>query len=285
MAHYRMRDEQPSAIITSKNSEMRIYEGNRVFLNDKDNFEIRFFNPLTETIGAEILFNGKQTSKSLLVLKPGQDVILDRFIGEKRKMLFETYNIDGNNEAAVKAAKMNGLIEIKFFKERLNHYFSSINTLNVNSRIYPTNGLIGGTTTNNNFYSSQTLTSDVNYSDYIAENLDKNIAYSEYLCDSTGQAPSPEYKSTTRSFTGSPLKKQTKVETGRIEKGEKSDQKLSVVDMEFESSSFYSVSYLLLPISQQQSVTYTEIRNYCPSCSYRVRKQSWKFCPKCGGEI
>ena len=46
MAHYRMTDKLPSAIITVNGNEKKIYEGNQIFLQNGDNFEIRFFNPL-----------------------------------------------------------------------------------------------------------------------------------------------------------------------------------------------------------------------------------------------
>ena len=320
MSHYRLSDDAPSAIITSKNSELRIYEGNRVFLNNKDNFEIRFFNPLSETIGAEILFNGKSTSKSLLVLKPGQDVILDRFIGEKRKMLFETYHIDGNNEKAVQAAKQNGLIEIKFYKEKvivpdyntyyttrsycgstntggLPHYGNTPGVYSVQSfSSDASNSLIGGVSDgtvninlndmnatsniNVNVNYSDTIDKNIDYSQYLAENLDPKISYSDYLAEHLDKnIPYSE------SVAQSTQKLSKKVETGRIEKGEKSNQKLDLVDMKFEDISFLNLSYLLLPISQQQSVTYSEIRNYCPHCSYRIRKANWHYCPKCGEQI
>jgi predicted RNA-binding Zn-ribbon protein involved in translation (DUF1610 family) len=27
------------------------------------------------------------------------------------------------------------------------------------------------------------------------------------------------------------------------------------------------------------------VRHYCTSCGYRLRKESWKFCPRCGDKI
>ena len=55
-------------------------------------FQIRIFNPLFETIAARIKFNG-ESSSSMLVIRPGEDVTIDRFLDDKQKMLFETYNI------------------------------------------------------------------------------------------------------------------------------------------------------------------------------------------------
>jgi nicotinic acid mononucleotide adenylyltransferase len=46
MAHMRLLDREPSAIITVAGSEKKIYQDGQIFINDGDNFEIRFFNPL-----------------------------------------------------------------------------------------------------------------------------------------------------------------------------------------------------------------------------------------------
>ena len=125
MTHYRMLDRAPSVVITSNRNELKVYQDNVVYLNDGDNFELRFFNPLQEKIGVEIMFNGLKKGDGFLVVNPGQDLILDRFLDEQRKMLFETYVIDGNNEAAVEAIQQNGIITFNFYKEHVSYYRSS----------------------------------------------------------------------------------------------------------------------------------------------------------------
>ena len=54
MTHNRMLERFPSVSISSKRNELKVYQGNTVYLNDGDNFELRFFNPLTEKLGVEI---------------------------------------------------------------------------------------------------------------------------------------------------------------------------------------------------------------------------------------
>ena len=76
----------------------------------------------------------------------------------------------------------------------------------------------------------------------------------------------------------------TPLETGRIEMGEQSNQELKHVDMKFESSPFYTVSYKMLPFSAKDTEV-QEVRAYCNQCGYRIRKQTWKFCPKCSAKI
>lgn len=240
MTHYRLLDREPSAIITVNGSEKKVYNNGQIFLNDGDNFEIRFFNPLQEKIGVEIIFNGKKRTTSLLVLNPGQDVTLDRFLDEKKKMKFETYTIDGDNPDAVKAIMLNGLIEIKFYKT-INYIITTGYCIyKINYTLYPQYTSQTDYTITNNYYTSN------------------NSCTNNYFAN--------------------------RLETGRIEKGEESNQDFIYVNEAFESVPFHTITYQLKPISQKP-VEIKEIRNYCSSCGYRIRKSSWKYCPKCGHNL
>jgi len=326
MAHYRMQDRLPSAIVTAGGSEKKVYEGNTIFFNKGDNFELRFFNPLKEKIGIEIIFNGQKKSDGLLVVKPGEDISLDRFLDDKKKMVFDTYHIDTNNPVAVQAAELNGDVIINFYKEKYTStyhsynygtsgtygtggsdtigscgnsgvsgisgtggglpHFTNIGSTNLNSRYYRqpdtfTNesdqseisfASCDGNVNLDSFDTSNTYnttnvsnTSSIDYSVDVAENLDRSIIYSEYLGDST--------------------KSKSLTETGRVEKGDVSNQNLNLVNIEFESKPFHSIQYNLKPTSTRGYTTATEIRNYCPGCGYRIRKETWKFCPKCGEKL
>ena len=253
MTHYRMQDDLPSAIITVNGSETKIYNGNTIFLNNGENFEFRFFNPLQEKIGVGITMNGISKGDGLLILNPGQDISLDRFINENSKMIFETYHIDGNNSKAVQAAELNGLIEFNFYREKQKIQYRG-----------------GGLP-----HFGKTFTSPGTYC----------CDYDQSFIGGSGTL------SSSRSFTTSnncqPLKscKTTKpVETGRIEKGDESNQNLVNVDVDFETYAFHTINYSLKPFSAKPTQI-TEIRNYCPGCSYRIRKSSWKYCPKCAESL
>lgn len=281
MTHYKMLDRVPSVAITSNRNELKLYKGNIVYLNHGDNFELRFFNPTTFKIGVEIMFNGIKKGDGYLVLNPGQDLILDRFLDEQRKMLFETYTINGNNQEAREAIEKNGIISFNFYKEYYNNYrqndvnvkydfppkpkydnrsyFSGIITKSSNigtaNSCYSTLGNVNGmgtlnTTNRNSSPDVFTSQADMDFSDYLAE-------------------------ATLDSF---------ELETGRIEKGEKSNQKLKAVDLTFAAEAFHSVTYQIMPRSTMNQ-TVKEIREYCTSCGYRLRNTSWCFCPKCGNEI
>jgi len=264
--HTRLLDRLPSAIVTANGSEKKVYEDNSVFFNKGDNFELRFFNPLQIKLGIEIIFNGQKKGNGLLVLNPGEDIKLDRFLDDKKKMLFDTYNIDTNNEAAVQAAAQNGIININFYKERTQSYHHHDNTGN----FFDMNAI--GNTSSRVYNSPGTFTSGADFS-YMSESFDNTTLGNNATLDSLSSSFSDE------NSRGVNLN-----ETGRVEKGDESNQNLKQVEIEFESAPFHSVQYYLKPLSTKTYKT-TEIRNYCTKCQYRLRKTTWDFCPKCGEKI
>ena len=309
MSHYRLNDVEPSAIVTVNGSEKKIYDNNQIFLNPNDNFEFRFFNPLQEKLGIEIIFNGQKKDKSLLILNPGEDVSIDRFLDDKKKMKYSTYFINGKNEQAVKATEKNGLVTFNFYKEKLwnNNYWSgNINYTGTssgnnlpyfgNTNVYGVqgnmgtignNGVSGTLDVSGNLDVSESITNSTDYSvysDYI-DNLTTSDVTSDVTLDSMNIASTytASLGDTTKSFTP---QNQTyeKLETGRVEKGEESNQDFETIDTKFQSTPFHTISYMLKPESTKQQ-NIGEIRNYCPNCSYRIRKKSWNYCPKCSEEL
>jgi hypothetical protein len=293
MTHYRLADSMPSAIILARNprtsslDELKTYQGNDIFLNNGDEFQIRLFNPLSEKIGAQVSINGK-TSQNLLVLNPGEDVVVDRFLDEQRKMLFETYKYDEGNQAAVNAVANNGRIELRFFKEYVTYDYATLYNVNgMGNAVYGNSGPTGSmgssgisgtggftgqgsftTTTNNVFLSSTNLTIGM----YKSPGIYTSESDLSFVSDSQ-----PEVKSTKR------FKKSLK-ETGRVEKGGQSDQGFKAVDIKFQSYAFHTILYNLKPMSEKNSYA-KEVRDYCTECGYRLRNNSWIFCPKCGEKI
>jgi len=308
-----MLDRAPSVAITHDRNELKVYQGNLIYLNDGDNFELHFFNPLQEKVGVEINFNSIRKGDGYLVLNPGQDLILDRFLDEQRKMIFETYVIDGNNEAAVKAIQQNGLISFNFYKEQKYNYYNPCNDINVNYNFPPkpikykkskgfssasgtggTSGANGTCGTNNITYNSSgvygacgspgfpgsgTFTSSNTFHTPGTSERDLSYIATTNTVDYNSKGTTTFYTSTCDSFNMfSPL------ETGRIEKGDISDQYLRSVNAQFETTPFHSISYKIMPYSAMNREI-GEIRAYCSGCGYRLRKETWQFCPKCGAKI
>lgn len=267
MTHKQMRLDQPTAIITVNGSEKKVYNSNTIYLKKGDNFEIRLFNPTNEKIGAEIIFNNQKKSNSLLILRPGEDATIDRYLDDNKKMLFDTYDVDPSNEQAVKAIQNNGLIEIKFYKEIVYQGYTTtwINTGGFYNQPYNqpwttcgTSSTASGTftTTNNVNYSSSNRSMDGLF--YCSCDLSDAININANLNES-------------------------KLETGRIEKGENSNQEFDYDNTtKFQSYSFHSIKYQLKP---ESTMPKENIRLYCSSCGYRLRDKSWKFCPKCSNKV
>ena len=311
MTHYRLTDSTPSAIILARNprtsslDELKTYQGNDIFLNNGDEFQIRLFNPLSEKIGAQVTINGKSSSH-LLVLNPGEDVVVDRFIDEQRRMIFETYQYDDGSQAARNAVANNGIIQINFHKEFVpiqwpvynntitttypsfsgssGPYATLHNTAGIGSVNIGNSGTLGGGTTSNCFHLSADITMDMNNTVFTASSqpfvspgiycMDKDLSF---VSDEQ-----PEIKS--RSGSSRKLSKSILKETGRVEKGEKSDQRFKSVDIQFETYAFHTIIYHLKPMSEKNSYV-KEVREYCTACGYRLRNDKWMFCPKCGEKL
>jgi len=75
------------------------------------------------------------------------------------------------------------------------------------------------------------------------------------------------------------------IKTGRIGEGDHSKQDLQNVSYNFELNTFHSIDYQILPLSQKNVVTATEVRKYCTNCSLRIKRSNWKYCPACGEKI
>jgi hypothetical protein len=293
MRTLQFEDAVPYASVTTNSHEQKVYEQNTIFLNNGQTFEIKLFNPTKFKLGVNVSING-QSSDKLLVLNPGQQFLLDRFLDDKRKMLYETYEIDGSNEQAVKAIEKNGDIEISFFKEKIQPmrftgslttsglpHYGNFTTTNLNSRLYGNSTYTSG--------AGSKIKGKQMSSDTKSLKSKKSRGISGQSFESPGV---PFYTTDNSTFTSSlnisndmnfaDFNQDNLLETGRVEKGEESNQNFQKVDVNFESNPYYVINYKLLPISQKQTVTTQEIRSYCPACSYRKRKTSWKFCPACG---
>lgn len=236
----------PSAYIGTKKNRLKIYDEKIVFLENGQEFQFEILNPTKDVIGVNIWINGKLSSDSKLVLKPGESTWLDRHIDKPKKYVFETYDVD-NNESNKKAIEDNGKIKFEFYRQKEKRNLLFGNNQDITYTYYNTNPSWRDTWTTNDIT-------------YIQDNT-------FYGCDIRSQTYS------------------SNIETGRIEEGSNSKQTFNNVYYEFEYSSFHTVEYQILPKSQKNIVTTDEIRKYCVNCGTRIKKTNWKFCPNCGEEI
>ena len=270
--------ESPQAWVAIKRNRQKIYNRQgktQVYLKDGQEFQIELFNPTQTRYLVKFKINGNYQADRGLILNPGQRYFLDRFIDDDKKLEFSTYEIE-DSKAAKKAIEKNGLLEVEFYAETFLHgniisYPRIYTTPNWSQPIWTTNPhqFWGGTSAGifNNAGGSSTLT--------LAGSTVNNITYTSgtVACGTTY----------TSSANFSSVVNDASIETGRVEKGEKSDQKFEEGYGTFGSWASYTTTVQIIPLSQKPAEA-QEIRSYCTGCGSRVKKQTWKFCPNCGTE-
>ena len=270
--------EFPQAWIAIKRNRQKIYNRQgktQVYLKDGQEFQIELFNPTQTRYLVKFKINGNYQADRGLILNPGQRYFLDRFIDDDKKLAFSTYEVE-DSKAAKKAIEKNGLLEVEFYAETFLHgniisYPRIYTTPNWSQPIWTTNPhtFWGGTSAGifNNAGGSSTLT--------LAGSTVNNITYtSGTVACGTTYTSSANYSSVVNDAS---------IETGRVEKGEKSDQKFEEGYGTFGSWASYTTTVQIIPLSQKPAEA-QEIRSYCTGCGSRIKKQTWKFCPNCGTE-
>lgn len=261
----------PSAwIVESKDKgRKKIYLNSKIYLDNGSEFMIELFNPLSESVLADIKINGKNAASTGLILRPGQRFYLDCFVDDRKKFIFKTYEVENSSEA-LGAISNNGYVEISFFKEKIIR-----NIYNAGGPIFDGHGTYTYTNLDmlNVVPASYTNTSSLSTNSLSSTPLSSyNNAENRY-----NSFNSKRFKTTLSSKS---------IETGRIEKGTASQQKFESVDMDFETICLTKVSYQLLPESKRPIET-TEIKktaNFCSNCGHKL-KGTEKFCPSCGTRI
>ena len=244
----------PSAwIVNPKDKGRKSIKGDKIYLDNGQEFEIEIFNPLKESVLADIRLNGSSIAKTGLVIKPGQRVYLDCFVDDRKKFIFQTYTVDGDQES-LDAIVDNGLLEVFFYKEQavtLQNWNDRFHKVIIHEyhpayypvypRWYPTYYTLGtGTITTCNSINTLTTTSAYNTSSSYGGVLN-NGSYGSSFTNCSLTSGSDYYNSP----VGGSL------ETGRVEKGEKSNQQFVDVDMEFEKNYIHHLFYQLLPSSRK----------------------------------
>lgn len=288
--------DKPQAWIAVSSNRQKVYDVStgteKVYLEDGQEFQIELYNPTQISYVAKIYLNGQSISTSGLVLKPGQRYFLDRFIDENKKLIFSTYDVE-NTKGAKEAIAKNGNLKVDFHAE----YFQN----------FPWNITTAGTGSWATYPSTLTIPANINFRDYgtystpvstFTTATTGNITYTSgttntYFCASAHNAGN-SLGSVPTDISGKPIntsgsstvrsKSADTIETGRIEKGEKSNQKFSNDNGTYNSYASFVSEYKILPRSAKP-VEVSEIRSYCPGCGTRMKKQNWKFCPTCGESL
>lgn len=245
-------------IVNSSDRGRKSIKNGKVYLKDSEEFQIELFNPLHECVLADIKLNGNSISESGLVLKPGQRFYLDCFIDDKKKFIFNTYDVESSVES-LNAISKNGGLEVFFYKESvvsINNWKNKLNTI-VIEKHYPyynpywyntpniycgtgttTGGISGDVFKTNNLTNIGTTTNTAYYG---------NSAVNTSSYTSNGSVDLSSFG--TLKSTSMPIN--SSIETGRVEKGEKSKQKFDTIDMDFDNYYISSTILELLPESRE----------------------------------
>jgi hypothetical protein len=271
---------QPEAFITT-NKNRRKLEGNNIYLENNTTFEIELFNPTSQVLKAMIKINGNYISLRGLVLNPGQRVFLERHIDTPEKFLFSTYVVNKGNDAVAKAIQDNGSVEIEFYPEKLTPVPYTI-TINGDHGYMWTNSCQDQNTfyssTNNVPSSSMFRTSGTSTRSFAPdeESLKDDSDTLGFMDQNLSRLRSAPLKKST-------VKKESLSETGRVEKGEVSNQSFSSVNKEFEIWYTRIVKFKILPLSEKK-IQVNELVKYCTSCGKKSKKEH-RFCSSCGTQL
>lgn len=260
----------PMAYIAKNKQRIKQFN-DTVYLKNGDEFQLELFNPTETKVLARIELNGKSIGSGI-ILRPGERVFLERYISEAKKFLFETYKVNGNNKEVQKAIESNGDVVVTFFKERIE---------NVLPITYIDNILI-------NRYDSGKYTQPITWTTSTALlNNDKSLTSNIGLTSFSNTAPVSNYASTDslnldmQKKTLSKSVRSKSIETGRVEKGSYSNQKLVSDSTKFEYTYSWKSEWKILPESRKE-VTINDLTQYCSNCGRRRRGDKEKFCPSCG---
>jgi len=256
--------------------EYKTSESDRtVYLNDGTEFQIYLKNPYQTHLGIKISVNNKSIG-NMLVLKPGQSFWLDRFVNENSKFLFSTYQVENTGEMKY-ATSNNGKVKIEFYHERENT-FSFCRGV---STVYDGyNGWSSGTKLYNNdnitcYYSASTITGS-------AATPDTVLTASSACLDSSSRSRS--LKKEIDKSANKKVDHDLTMETGRVEKGGRSDQEFTTCDINFDYYPFQTENILILPNSRKQIRVEDTRRRYCSQCGKKVSPKD-KFCSNCGAKL
>ena len=246
----------PTAHITKKKSRLKIYKGHNVFLNDGDNFELELYNPKQKSVLVKIRIDGFYISQSGIVLRPGQRVFLERFLDTQNKFKFSVYQV-ANTPQNKFAIDLNGEVRIEFYDEQT----PSFNPIH----------LTGGNW-NTGWTNINTGSPFIGGNTFVTTSMGTSNTPTSFYSNTTPEGPNIRSKKSKKS-----------IETGRVEKGEKSDQTFTNSYQNFEPYTTNVIEYKILPISTKNT-TVEEIRQYCTECGVKIKK-NYKFCPSCGNKI
>lgn len=308
MAH---NAKQPCFYISQRGGRKKIHKDSFVYLRDKEEFDIELVNPTQDSILAKIEIDSKLISTSGIVIRPGERIVLKRFLDENKAFVFNTYEIDGSDQTLVNATSNNGKVKVSFYKEKTIHH----NPYCLSSWTYPSWIYYPGTVTIGPSYpfnqpyiwcgSSGTGGSSITGGNagttynINGTNLTNTGCSGSILTNTIGSSYSTGSTFTGSSYsTGSDYSclnssinsvcsdslNNVSLETGRVEKGSITDQSFTNVSLDFESYVSYTCELQILPESRMPLEKADLNKVFCHACG-RKSKPLENFCSDCGTKL
>ena len=267
--NYATQVGKPTAHITKKKSRLKVYNGNTVFLNDKDNFEFEIHNPKQKSVLVKIKLNGEYISTSGVVLRPGQRMFLERFLDSNNKFEFSTYEVNNTSENR-SAIDLNGDVRIEFYDESA-PIQNGLHYSNTTITNYPWNPVTygGSHNTGGPMYTSGSVLGVTSHTSVGAASYTSNAVNTSNVLSNT--------------FLGSNIKSEKSIETGTVVKGNHSKQNFSNSYENFNYNVSHQITFKISPLSNKNKTT-EDIRQYCSECGIKT-KTNFKFCPSCGNKL
>ena len=274
--YYQTKTGTPCAYITKDKKRLK-QVGQNVYLKNGDEFELELFNPSTNTVLSKIKLDGNYISGGGIVLKPGQRIFLERYLDDARKFKFETYEVDGTSNEVLDAISGNGDVVIDFFDE----YKQPVWTNNISY-----GGSFGGPTYSTNTggsFQPPTYTTNTGGVTFTTNGFAGSTTGTASYSTLTAGINSAMFNTSSGNLNISGKKEVTmdSLETGRVEKGGKSDQSFQTVNKSFNHYACSTSIWKILPESQKQ-YNNKDLKVYCGNCGKKRKKDSDKFCSSCG---
>lgn len=272
----------PQAFIAVNKSRIKQYDKSNntptYYLQKGQEFQLELFNPTTGTILAKIFLNGNAISQGGLVLRPGERIFLDRYIDVAKKFLFDTYEVSNTSEVK-KAIEDNGDFKVEFYREYIPNYFGTPLSGYYNFGNLPNISSISTNSNINGYYSGDITLTTTNYTGNLNLTSITNDTHS-----SNSIPTSLYYNSTPEGPNIRQVKSKKTIETGRVEQGSESNQKLQTVNKSWEHYPFHTIEYKMLPLSEKINTTDdVKVKRYCTNCGSKLGP-THKFCSNCGSK-
>jgi hypothetical protein len=298
--YYQTKTGTPCAYISKDRKRLKQF-GQTVYLNNGDEFQLELFNPSSNTVLAKIKLDGNFISGGGIVLKPGQRVYLERYLDDARKFKFETYEVDGTSNEVLDAISGNGDVVIEFFDEYKQPVWNNPITYVGGSfggpiHTYSSNpfNINGSTTTTNGNYSTNTgnLSAGISSTAFNTSTNTAGVSFNTTSISNTFAGPNKrdflrsvkKSKPNSRSEVTMDSLSMDSIETGRVEKGGKSDQSFQTVNKTFNHYASSTSIWKILPESQK-IYDNKDLKVYCTNCGKKRKKDSDKFCSSCGNKF